>query len=353
MKRLIMMLLIISSSILFATSIRSIRAKEYYDSVCRLVLDMDRDTDFIVEKVADGFYIGMNQFDGNIPPHNLQGTFLKSIESSQGGLKVKSPENLGFYTLRLSDSKALVVDFYKSDQSKASRLAIARFNSDKGRLVIADRDFSKLAVDYPNHYDVFYHWGILLLKRESNRAQEKLQLIPPSSSYYDSAQTLLKSGLHAPSRATETPEPSFTEAPSPIAETTDETTLSSPEERADSTAYQLPLALLLEQGVAKKEAEKKAVPKTTIYILIAVLGFLIIGIVLLLLRKKSQQHGASSGIEESSITMDTATLTRMVNRLLADGWTTKEIAREMKTNVTEVEQVIRRLHRTGGIDDEK
>lgn len=342
------MLLICSSTMLFATSIRNIRAEEYYDSVCRLVLDMDSGTEFTVEKVADGFRIILPQFDGKIPTHSLQGTFLSAIEPYQNGVIVKSRENLHFYTLRLSDSKALVVDFYKADSGKASRLAIARFNSDKGRLVNADRDFSKLAADYPNNYDILYYWGILLMKRESTRAREKLEQIPPTSSFYSSAQSLLQSGQDPPRETSVETKPSSNENIALLEESEWEDT----EELPDSVVFRFtPIAE--ESSPAPWYGNMSVVLKIILYILILSALLATIFAIFRKLHRNSIKERSNENIEVSKIALDTNTLTRMINRLLADGWTSKEIAREMKITVPEVEQVIRRLHRTGGIDDGK
>lgn len=339
MKRLLCLMLLISSGMMFAASITGIRVKEYYGSVCRLVLDMDQDTEFIVETVDGGHYLGMRGFDGKLPQTELGGTFLSSIEPYRSGLLVKSPEDLAFYSMRLSETKSIVVDFYKKDSSKASRLAIARFNSDKGRLVAADRDFSKLAVDYPNHYDVFYHWGILLLKRESSRAKETLMRIPPDSPYYESAQSLLS--------GTETQ--AVTEVPA-IAETTSEEQDPIAVNPADSVVYHVPETIPESITTPKDPWLDSSLYRLLPHFIIAAACIFALAILILVFRRKGEARDAHGTVEEVSSVMDTNTLTKIVNRLLADGWTNKEIARELRINVTEVEQIIRRLHHTGDPD---
>jgi hypothetical protein len=339
MKRLLVLLLILGNSMLFATSILNIRAKEYYESVCRLVFDVDRDTDFLVEETTDGFYIGIPGFDGKIPRHDLSKTFLSSLEPEKGGLMVSSAEELGFYTMRLSASKSLVIDFYKKSTDKAARLAIARFNSDKGRWVAADKDFSRLVVDYPNHWDLWYYWAELLVKRESSRAQEKLAKIPPESSYYARAQALLGADQAEQEPSIET-EPDLPLAAEPV------------KPAQDSVVYDFPVEAQAPAAPLPHTSEKAAWNYPLLFV-ISFAFILLIVVLYLIFRKKRQKVGNwQSGIQESSLSMDTATISRMVNRLLADGWTNKEIARELKISLQEVDQIIRRLHFTGGIDDE-
>ncbi|MCK9331727.1 MAG: hypothetical protein M0Q19_00960 [Candidatus Cloacimonetes bacterium] len=352
MKRLLVMLLVLCGTSLAATSIRSIRTKMYYDSVCRLVFDMDRDTDFNVRKATNGFRIDIPGFDEQIPEYNLSGTYLDAITVVDDGIKVHSSQNLAFYTLRLGDSRSIVIDFYKNTQDKASRLAIARFNADKGRLATADKDFSRLAVDYPNHYDVFYHWGILLLKRGSDRASAKFAKIPPSSSYYHSAQKLLQQGLQwetedTKSRETIGGENITVDEPNEIS--------SSPktEAESDSLVTEVPQSVLSTPETTTKAEVKSKLPKQ-FYLYFA--GFVILFIIVFLIiriTKKRNNDDPQCGIQESTISMDANTLSRMVNRLLADGWTNKEIAREMKISIQEVEQIIRRLHHTGSVGDDQ
>jgi len=362
------MLLVIYNSVLFATSIHSIRAKDYYGSVVRFVLGMDQDTDFSVEKSSDGYYIGIPNFDGNIPEYNLSGTFLDAIYGSPGGIVVKTTEDLNFFKMRLSDTNSLVVDFYKADNSKASRLALARFNTEKGRLVAADKAFSSLAVDYPNHYDVWYYWGELLIKRGSSRAADKLYKIPSSSSYYEKAQKLLDAGFSTPLRDEAVPVEE--EAPSmPITEAPDEPEadihvksvddlLDSPgglkpkiEEHDGEIVYTIPPELLEDEAADNHFANSLA--NYWLYFVCAAILLVIIVIIIILERKRRKSKDFLSGIEESQNTMDTNTLLKMVNRLLADGWTNKEIARELKINIREVELAIHRLHYVGGFEEDE
>jgi uncharacterized integral membrane protein len=367
MKRLLVMLLVVFNAALFATSIQSIRAKDYYGSVVRFVLDMDQDTDFIVEKSSDGFYLGIPGFDGKIPAYSLGGTYLDAVYGAQGGIVVKTNENLNFYKMRLSDSKCLVVDFYKADNSKASRLALARFNTEKGRLVAADKAFSSLAVDYPNHYDVWYYWGELLIKRESSRAADKLYKIPSSSSYYEKAQKLLDSGLSPAVRdeaapvaeeAAVEPEIEITGEPEGAIQVKSVDEILDPPEglkpeiaqSEDAVVYTIPPELL--EDADEDFDSTNSLRGYWLYILCGIILLVILIIIIILERNRRKSKDFLSGIHEGHSSMDTNTMLKMVNRLLADGWTNKEIARELKISLSEVEQSIHRLHYVGGLEED-
>ncbi len=357
MKRLLVLIMVLASCTLSAVSIQSIRAENYSGVVCRLVLTMDQDVDFTVNQQGNDFYLVIDDFDGHIPAYTLSGTFLNQIEPTAGGLRISSPLQLRYLTMRLSDIKALVIDFIKITQSKKERLIIAQFLTDKGRLSSADKEYSTLARDYPDHYDVFYSWGELLLKRGSSRAAEKLGMIPEYSSYYTAAQDLLNSDNDS-SNATgksegspEQPEPEIQEA---VALQTEAE--ADPDLAETSLQDSIILAIPPEKIFVEKPNFLSSIAElASRYILLTIAVFVAILVILGCLifgstkkaRKKPKQD-----IEESSLGLDTDTLCKMVNRLLADGWTNKEIARELKINLQEVELIVRRLHYMGISEDD-
>jgi hypothetical protein len=59
---------------------------------------------------------------------------------------------------------------------------------------------------------------------------------------------------------------------------------------------------------------------------------------------------ATPSIVASEAALDSKTMCRMVGKLTSDGWTRKEIARELKISQAEVEQYLHLCHR-GGHDD--
>lgn len=338
---------------LSAVSIKGIRAKDYDNAVCRLVLDLNQDTDFSVSKHSDGFMVSINGFDGRIPAYELTGTFLDRIEATADGLKITSNQDLSYQTMRLSDAPALVIDFFTQSKTKHDRLAIARFLADKGRLASADSAFHALALDYPQHYDILYYWGKLLIKRGSSRAAEKLALIPPSSSYYYAARQLIGAQDQVQSKENAEQEESIPSQlmPEPLLEEEEIVESQAPQDTIitgipNSNIYvEKPNFLSTAADIASRNFA------LTLFLFVAVLVILAL---LIFGSFKRRKKPTQSNIEESSLNLDTETMCKMVNRLLADGWTNKEIARELKTSVKEIELMVHRLHYMGiHEDDEK
>lgn len=359
MKSFTMLIMVLAGCMLSAVSIQSIRAEDYSGVACRLVFDLDQDADFTMNQRGQDFYLAIRNFDGKIPPYDLSDTFLERIETTADGLRISSPVQLRYLTMKLHDSRALVIDFLKDTRQKKEGLIIAGFLADKGRLASADKEYHRLAIDYPEHYDILYAWGKLLIRRGSSRAAQKLALIPVSSSYYAAAQTLL-SITDSSSQAEDSPEhiqeqrgqksapkpeepepqagietyPGFT-----ISTTPDSLVITFPPEEV---YLEKPNLLTLLKGLASK------------YILLAItllLAILLIAALLIFGRFKKPARKPRQDIEESSLGLDTDTLGKMVNHLLADGWTNKEIARELKISLHEVKLIVRRLHFIGMNDD--
>ena len=344
MKRLIMLIMVMASCMLSAVSIQSIRAEDYSGAACRLVITMDQDVGFTVKKQGNDFYLTINNFDGQIPSHNLNGTFLDRLEPTAAGVKVSSRIQLRYLTMRLSDTRALVIDFLRYPRTKKEGLAIASFLSDMGRLSSADKEYQKLLKDYPDHYDILYAWGELLVRRGSARAAEKLAQIPKFSSYYPAAQDLLhsrESGSKPGGRSEEIQE-EWEQETALMQEDADQEFIETPLQ--DSIIFIIPPeAIHVEKlnllGFLAKLANR--------YILLTIVVFVVLLVIVACLifgRRKKSPKRPKPDIEENSQGLDTDTLCKIVNRLLADGWTNKEISRELKISQHEVELIVRRLH---------
>ncbi|MCB5234601.1 MAG: hypothetical protein LHW60_05075 [Candidatus Cloacimonetes bacterium] len=355
MKRILIVLLMILCSLLNAVSIRSIRALGEPVIACRLALQMDANTDFQVQKRAGGFYIGIDGFDGIVPSVNLSRSFFDAIEAQSSGIFVRTHDNLSFESMALTDTKALVVDFYKTANTKEERLALARFHTDRGRIARADKIYHELYIDYKNHYDILLAWGEVLIKRGSDRAVEKLEMIPSSSQFYSRAQELLSE--IDPKKVDIPKEPI-------IEEDEDEILDLKPDPAID---YQLPedddeyidselQRILKRDDISEMIDDRESLwEKLNIIVVAAIIlvAILLIFIMFLLLRLKAAKKGAKHGVRQRVCDLDAATVTKMVNKLLTDGWTNKEIARELKISRYEVEQAIKRLHYLGGYEDEE
>lgn len=331
-----------------AVSIQNIRAEDYFDVASRLVFDMDSSTDFIVQAKPDGFYIGIEGYDGKYPNPALASIMIMNVSPAQGGVFVKTIPNLKFEKLHLTNTKQLVVDLLTTQESKEGRMAIAKFYFEVGKLASADKAYHELFIDYRNHNDVLYHWGLLLLKRGSNRAYEKLSAIPPSSSFYASAQKHLKKPekKKEPSKAEDMPLPEIAQASATV---------------ADSVPAIADTSLVKDSLIVTQTPQKSQVFSTPLWediidlaanniiysillfvATIVILSFLIFGNI-----PKKDRSKVKPDSSELECSLDSEALYRMVNRLIADGWKNKEIARELKIKISEVEIIVKRLHQSG------
>lgn len=360
MKRLLMVIMVLTTCALSAVSIRSIRAEDYNGLVCRLVLRMDQDVGFTVDKQGNDYFIAIEDFDGQLPGFSLSGTFLDQIEITGDGIKVSSAARLRYLTMRLSDVKALVIDFIKFSQSKKERLFIASFLIEKGLLGSADRAYEEIARDYPNHYDVYYHWGDLLLQRGSARAAKKLNMIPDFSSYYPLAQELLH-GAGIISRIDKLPEETPERQEPEIAITHENVELQIKAKTELGHSASSPQDSIVFFATSDETNAERAgffssmaewVSRHILLTIVLFVGILVILAFLIFSILKKPAKIPHQDIQESSLGIDTDTLCKMVHRLLADGWTNKEIAKELKIAQHEVELMVRRLHYMGVCEDD-
>ncbi|HHV37608.1 MAG TPA: hypothetical protein GXX77_07240 [Candidatus Cloacimonetes bacterium] len=353
MKRILIVLLLVMCSLLNAVSIRGIRALGEPVVACRLALQMDENTDFQVQKRAGGFYIRIAGFDGILPAPNLSQSFFDYIDADQNGILVRTSENLSYETMALTDTKALVVDFYKPAETKEQRLALARFHTDRGRIARADKIYHELYIDYNGHYDILLAWGELLIKRGSDRASEKLKMIPSSSQFYSRAQELLSSV--DPKHIDTSNEPMMEVVEEEIIDLKPDPAIDYKLPEDDDEYIENELQRILKRSdITEMIDDRDSLwQKLNIVVVAAIIvvAILLIFIIVLLLRLRAAKRNVKHGVKKRATKMDSATITKMVSKLLSDGWTNKEIARELKISRYEVEQAIKRLHYLGGYDD--
>jgi len=324
----------------YATSVQAIRIEDFRDVASRMVLDLSTTADFVVEAEADGFYVGIEGFDGKLPAVTPNSKFIRSIQLAPGGIQVSTIPGLRFERMKLS-GKA-VVDLFIQASTKSERMAIAAFYSKVGKLASADNAYHRLAIDYRNHDDVLYHWGLLLLKRDSPRAAEKLAMIPASSSFYAEAQRLLQGGTtpDALNKAENPPLPKVKE-PTPV--------IVEPEAELESAQTSIPADTNYIHGIPTADVVLSRISLWDTVVELALRYFvltIIIFISILVILCFLMSHRKSKPVKASALEspLETDAMLKMAARLTADGWTTKEIARELKIGTKEAESLIRRSH---------
>lgn len=369
MKRLIIILLSLSLSSLFALGVQSIRIEGHQDIACRLVIQLDEEVEPVIQKTGNGFYIAIPGLSGSLPAYNTDGQLIKSLRLEGSGVAVSTTGSLNYSRVILDNKKIAAYDLYISPsiKEKDKRLRLAKFHTEKGRYATADKMYNDLSIDYREHWDIQYYWGELLIKRGSDRAKAKLSSIPPGSSFYPKAQALLsslgQSSQAEPIRETrktieEPKKPAEPEKPTEDFKDLDEFFDLKPNPTGD---YEI----LEEPGIAVKDkapiidADERDHFLSSLAELVSgrfsllIFSFVVLLIILILLIYvfKNNKKSVKKEVEVNSLNMDTATITRMVNKLLSDGWTNREIAKELKISLFEVEQAIKRLHYLGGLGE--
>lgn len=319
-----------------ATSVVSIRIEDFQGVASRMVLDLNSPADFVIEPEAEGFYLGIEGFDGKLPSGIPASKFIRSVQLAPGGIQVTTIPGLRFERMKIQ-GKA-VVDMFIKAQTKAERMAVAAFYSKIGKLASADNAYHQLAIEYRNHDDVLYHWGRLLLKRESPRAGEKLAMIPASSRYYAEAQRLMQGGrpVEALDKAENPPPPPPAEPPA-----TADSTVTSAASAPSDTAYikGIPMSNQVMQKIKLWDA---LVELALRYFVVTIIIFVSLLVILIILISYRKPRAATPRTVDSPL--DSDAMLKMAARLTTDGWTTKEIARELKISPKDAESLIRRSH---------
>jgi hypothetical protein len=311
------------------TGVKSIRAEDYHEVAGRLVFDLDSNSTYSAQPSNDILQIRIGDFDNEDAQRVINSKFIREVSLVPGGFNVKLASGLRYEKMYFDDTKQIVIDLFTKPTSKSGRLTIARFYSDRGRYASADKAFSDLNRDFPDSDDILYHWGVLLKRRGSTRAEDILARIPASSTYYKQARSLMEGSDYIPPIMVK-----------PCPELTDEEVEEQPEEPAlaDSIATtEVPIAVT--PVTAVEEQPRSSFWNTIVEIaldhFVLTLGFFVSTLVILSILifgfKQKSKPGPNANVGFEALSMR-----RMVNRLLADGWTHKEIARELKITVDEV-----------------
>jgi tetratricopeptide (TPR) repeat protein len=295
-----------------------------------LVLDLSKDSHFSVQQKADGLELKIKNFDGKDAPRTINSSLIREIKVLPDGLWIGTVKGLRIETMRLSESKQAVVDLFTKPSNLNSRLAIARFYSDRGKYASADEAFYALDREYPDNDEILYHWGILLKRRGSSRADGKLRQISSGSAYYAAAQELLAAGNYIP------PLPPANEPDSTVSQSLAEAALRDSIYQIDSLIVAVPQAMIQHPKTKLLDVVTDLASRYFILTLLLFMSTIVI-LSILIFGSKPKSHSPSS--KQEQIGFEALTLSRMVSRLLADGWTHKEIARELKIGINEVVQI--------------
>jgi hypothetical protein len=319
-----------------------VKSESYGSAVVRVVIGLYGEGDPSVSKTSESLSVKLNNYEpGNQPKiyHN-PGALVESIVQSGAEVRISIARGFRFEQSSFNSPRRLVLDVFVSNPDKAQRLQIADFYSEKGKWNSADKIYNDLHIDYREDMQILYNWALLLHKRGSVRATDKLSQIPPESSYYQQAQNLLAK-IHGDEEPLPPPPPLQT----PV----------QPESTEDSTAVKdtiitAPLPAPISVPATKIRVKLGFAP---VLVLLSVL--LAIAIIVFSFRKtkpSAPRPVHHPNFNSSDAPLDTKTMCRMVSKLLADGWTQREISRELKISQRDVEGYVQLCHQGGHEDNE-
>jgi tetratricopeptide (TPR) repeat protein len=262
----------------------------------------------------------------NLDMINSQGNALVNISVDGTFLIEKST---------FTNPNRIVIDLfqYKRNYTYQDRLNIANFYNKVGKLDDAGKEFGKMAREFPQNLEVYYHWGQLLLKQNKPElAREKFSAVPQGSSYFQAAQNSLAkldgntpvypeaaTGVKSPADSIVQPPPADTVVVSPVKPNF-----------VRNTFNFFNIKNYIDIDYATKGISKLFSKIGQISIWFWIIIFVVILVVILvafdLVRFRKQK------IEKSPhrrIKADNITKQNMVNKLLVDGWKEHEIAREL------------------------
>jgi len=320
----------------------SVRTESYGSAVDRIVIELMGEGDPIVSKSGEGIQVKLRDYAAGSQAtinHNPSALVL-GIKQTGALLTISISGSFCYEQSSYNNRRRLVLDVFRADPDKAQRLQIAGFYGETGKLNSADKAYNALHTDYRQDMQILYNWALLLHKRGSVRATEKLSQIPQESSYFQQAQKLL-----AKIHGDEEPLP-----PAPVQQTNLQ-----PEAGSDSVAVKDTIISAPEPSPVVSNPPQCPFQRNYLPILIGLAVLLAIVIIVFSFGKKKSPQPRQiqePHIQDSDSALDTKTMCRMVSKLLADGWTQREIARELKISQREVENYVQLCHQGGHEDHE-
>lgn len=337
----VMFLLLWAASLLLASaSIEMVNMENHGTAVSRVVIGLSGESGTEINSSNSGVQVLIKDYLPSQARINYKaGGLISGVYQQENLVKIDVDGAFRLEHLRLDNR--IVIDIFAARPSKAQRLIIADFYSSVGKLNSADKTYGDLHIDYREDSQILYNWAQLLHKRGSTRATEKLAMIPQNSPYYSKAQQLM-----AMIHGDEEPLP-----PPPDAK--DFSSMESETVVPDTVLPDTVQVIPAREVTASQPSRKKRIfyPGWLLPIALLVMGGLLAYLAFTRTPKRRPAvKKPTPSIVASEAALDSKTMCRMVGKLTSDGWTRKEIARELKISQAEVEQYLHLCHR-GGHDD--
>lgn len=331
-----------------AVGVSTVKMEDHAGAVCRVVIGFTEEAQYQISDHAGSLDIRVQDFDNGSKAriYAAKSTLVTGVEQRDELLQISIAKPFRYETMSFDYPRRLAIDIFLAQPNRGQRLAIADFYAEIGKLNSADKAYNALNLDYKNDPQVLYHWALLLAKRGSARLGDVVAKIPQDSAYYERAHKLLAK-LHSDEEPLPPPPPEPAPAPE-VAKVADSVAVAAIQPAPDSSKADVaPVAQPAQ--VTGKQWDYRPL------LLIGLVALLFVILYIMLYAKKHPHHHLldEEHTESQEPDLDNPTLNRMVSKLLDDGWTNKEIARELKLGITQVNHIIHKQHQRKGLDEDR
>ncbi len=332
MKRtLILLVILFCTAVAYGANLVSVRTRDYYGVAARIVIEVDKNAKYSVESDTSpiGYEIRIYDTQNDLSAAQYENpvkliNFLDiSNQDDYSSVLIDAQRPYKVLNFTMNNPYRIVVDLIRTNTTneRADRLGEARYYDDTQRFRQASDIYSSLSADFADDAEINYLWARLLYRdRNNTKATKYAGMIPESSVYYQYAKVILD-------RIERGVDPDA-EPLDDLAVTGDPGFVAVSDSVMKAPPPQVPVKKV-----------KHHIPMLFVYILIGA-AFLITVIVLLLRKKRNVIIEDVEIAEESeSFELEDGIKARMVTKLMSDGWTTKEIARELHLSRKDVERL--------------
>ncbi len=362
--KVLFMLTLLIASLCAAIDFTYVDMENYGSGVSRIVVGFYGTGNY--EVIPNSDYVEVKIDNNNPSKVNISyegGNIVRSIVQRNNSIRISVSPTFRLERMVLEDPFRLVLDIIVAKPNRQQKLDIAEFYTSCGKLNSADKIYVELNRDYPNDGEVLYKWALLLEQRGSNRLKAIVAKIPKNSAYYSAGQDILnrvygrKAAAGTSSeKAAPQEKPKSVEEPKPIeplkankeippAVETEQTV------QPESLVATPPLPQDIQEAPLPSGSEESKLSffeKNPLLIVFFVLLLLLIIIIFIFIhsgkKKPKPVVFAPPENRKEGEALDTETLCRMVSRLLINGWTNKQIAKELKLPEEEVERLVKLSH---------
>ncbi len=330
-----------------AASITAIKAHDYENVVTRTVITLDSPVVPDVQSNPQQKTIRISlpgvSVGGVRPDYRRLSSIIDAIEVSPTAsgtiIIIRTMEPFRTEQLILPDPHRIVLDIHAqlTRTGRRERLALARFYTDTGKYSTAEREFRSLARDFANDHEIAVNWGDLLIKRKSFEfANEKLSSIPTNSPLYARAQSLFQMIPGAQ------PLPEKTPSPELVPDDQEAEPAAAEQPHPPQPQTRVSHSVIEQDGLFSRLADVTYENIILSLLIFIIMMFLLTWIWMLELAKRIKPKLLNgNGDTDRPIFIDADTRRKMISKLLSDGWSVREIARELKISAKEVEQIVK------------